>query len=126
MLKDDSELLFAFSAKNYVRDVLPYIRERIFFLIFMTWQFLMGSKTGLLLSLPLPKLILGSKVGQKKWKIRFIPTDSKHIRTTYALIKYFIFLKKPMGSSFIILSCINLQIQGVKCHYKYQFPYYST
>ena len=104
----------------------PTSEKGFFFLIFMTWQFLMGNKTGLLLSLPLPKLILGSKVGQKKWKIRFIPTDSKHIRTTYALIKYFIFLKKPMGSSFIILSCINLQIQGVKCHYKYQFPYYST
>ena len=26
----------------------------------------MGNKTGLLLSLPLPKLILGSKGGQKK------------------------------------------------------------
>ena len=69
----------------------------------------MGSKTGLLLSLPLSKLILGSKGGQKRRKIRFLPIDWKHIRPTYTLIKYFIFLKKPVGSSFIILSCMNLQ-----------------
>ena len=68
----------------------------------------MGSKTGPL-SLPLSKIILGSKGGQKRWKMRFIPIDWKHIRPTYTLIKYFIFLKKPVGSSFIILSCMNLQ-----------------
>lgn len=70
----------------------------------------MDSKTSFLLSIPLPKLILKSKGGQKKWKIRFIPIDSKHVRPTYTLIRYFIFLKKPLGSSFIILSCMNLQI----------------
>ena len=90
------------------------------FLFLYVWpgQLLMGSKTGLLLSLPLHKLILGSKGRHKKWKLRFIPFDSKHIRTTYTLIKYFIFLKKPVGSSFIILSCMNLQIQRVACHYR--------
>ena len=59
-------------------------------------------------------------------EIRFVPIDSEHLHPTYALIRYFIFLKKPVGSSFIILSCINLQIQRVAYHYKYSITAHNN